>query len=123
MNITYTPAGKNTPHNSRMDNYDAAVSRNPSQTMNASYRNSPASPQHRDRSVFNYDSEEVGYLVSKRFWSVLISLFVISVVTAWVYTVQVGANLDFSSVFIGTTLITIPVSFIHANYFRRKISN
>lgn len=122
MNITYTPAGKNTPHNSRMDNYDAAVSQNSSQTMNVSYRNNPAS-QRKNRSVFNYDSEEIDYLVSKRFWGVFISLFVISVVTAWVYTIQVGASLDFSSIFTGTILITAPASFIHASYFRRKISN
>lgn len=117
MNITYTPASKTSSTKDRMSHYDAAISQSAVKNTNKIHKT------HNDvENAYMYKNEEIELLVSRRFWSVFLSLFVISTVTAWIYAVNDGGSINFSSVFVGTILLTLPASFLHANYFKSKIS-
>lgn len=118
MNITYTPADKRISKKSRMSNYDAAVSRDMLQDSNILHNRKN---DYKNSRMFN--DNEVEKLSVIRFWSTFLTLFVISVITAWIYVTIEGGLLDFSSIFVGTILLTFPASLLHTGYFKNKISH
>lgn len=118
MNITYTPSDERISKKSRMSNYDSAVSRDILQdsailhNRKNDYKNSKS-----------FNENEIRKLSVSRFWSTFFTLFVISVITAWMYVTIEGGSLDFSSIFVGTIFLTFPASLLHTGYFKNKISN